>query len=45
LQPQTLDGLGRLGVLGDVAKNELALATGVAGIDQLGNVLAPDKPQ
>jgi hypothetical protein len=45
LQPQALDRLGRLGVLHDVAKDEFAFAAGVAGIDELDNVLAANQPQ
>ena len=40
LQPQPLHGLRRLRVLDDVAEDELALAAGVAGIDERVHVLA-----
>ena len=43
LQPQTLDRLGRLRVLNDVAEDELALAAGIAGVDELDDVLALDQ--
>ena len=34
LQPEPLDRLGRLRVLDDVAEDQLALAPGVAGVDE-----------
>jgi hypothetical protein len=40
LQPEALDRLARLGVLHDVAEDQLALASGVAGVDQCSNILA-----
>jgi hypothetical protein len=44
LQPQALDRVLRLGVLLDQAKDQLALAARVAGVDELGHVLALDEP-
>ena len=48
LQPQALDGLGAglvaEGVLHDQAEDQLALAPGVAGVDQRRDVLALDLP-
>ncbi|OQB90767.1 MAG: hypothetical protein BWX84_01717 [Verrucomicrobia bacterium ADurb.Bin118] len=43
LQPQPLDGLFRLGVPDDVAKDEFAFAPRVAGVDQHGHVGALDE--
>ena len=40
LQPQALDRLPVAGMLHDVAKDQLALAPGVAGVDHAGHVLA-----
>ena len=45
LQPQRADRLRRLRVLDDVAEDELALAAGVAGVDQVADVLALDQLQ
>ena len=39
LQPKTIDCFFRAGVLDDVAEDQFALAAGVAGIDDLGDVL------
>ncbi len=43
LQPQALDRLLGFGVLRDQAENQLAFAPGVAGVDQVGDVLALDQ--
>ena len=43
LQPEALNGLRGLGVLDDVAEDELAFAPGVAGIDYSRDVLALDE--
>src|ERR1019366_1205984 len=43
LQPEALDWLLRLRMLLDQAKDELALAPRVAGVDELGDVLALDE--
>ena len=45
LQPQPPHRLPRLGRLHDVAEDELALAPGVAGVDQFSDVLALDQLQ
>ncbi len=45
LQPQPADGLGRLRELHDVAEDELALPPGVAGVDELADVLALEELQ
>ena len=45
LQPEAPDRLRRLGELRDVAEDELAFAPGVAGVDEVGDVLALDEPQ
>jgi hypothetical protein len=44
LQPQALDRVLALAVLLDQAKDQLALAARVAGVDQLAHVLALDEP-
>ena len=44
LQPQAAHRLARLGVLGDQPEDELALAPGVASVDQGVDVLAADEP-
>jgi hypothetical protein len=44
LQPEALDRMLGLGVLLDQAKDQLALPARVAGVDQLGDVLALDQP-
>jgi hypothetical protein len=48
LQPQSPDRLAQrllaFGVLDDQAEDQFALASGVAGVDQLGHVLALDLP-
>ncbi len=44
LQPEAPDRLLRLRVLLDQAEDQLALAAGVAGVDQLADVLALDQP-
>src|SRR6185312_11115491 len=43
LQPETLDRFFRAGVLNDVAEYQLAFTPCVAGVDDLGNVLAFDE--
>jgi hypothetical protein len=43
LKPETFDRLFRSGVLDDVAEDQFAFATRVAGIDNIGNVFVSDE--